>query len=210
MNKTLLIIIFFISIIILNLKVEKFNAGQLMTDVLSKTSVLEQKFDDLFEHDGDTLKIKPKNVVVTNDIIADYVVANKHLRIQGGDQLNNDDIQRGKVMRNNAGYAIDGGGSTHLLWEGGWHGLNDSGYADAWANDNWDMVYINKGWKVTFAEHGNGDGLKKWVHNKTKWNPIKYDLNWDHDYDDDSMAYGGDHKPDRNQATSYKAEWKGY
>ena len=178
--------------------------------VLSNQSVLQQtiddnqqtiqkQFNDLFEVDGDTLKVKTKNISIPDGIQTNTIKLGKST-------LNQEYLNKAKSTGNLAGNAINGDGSTHLLWEGGWHNLSGDGHANAWANDKWDMIYVNRGWKIEFAEHEEGRGKIKWAQNKHDWLPYKFDLNWD---DDVADKHGGEDKPDRGNTTSYRATWVG-
>ena len=89
-----------------------------------------------------------------------------------------------------AGFAIDGGGTTMPLYEGQ-HNLYGEAQFDAWTNDKWDIIYINRGWRITVGAHGNMVGTFAVGQNKTSNVPTKLKLS-------------------ANQASSYKAEWIGY
>ena len=56
-----------------------------------------------------------------------------------------------------AGFAIDGGGSTMLLFEGD-HVLYGDTQFNAWTNDAWNIIYINRGWRITLWHHEIGNG----------------------------------------------------
>ena len=88
-----------------------------------------------------------------------------------------------------AGYAVDGDGSSHLLYESR-HSLVNGATFDAWSNDRWDKVYVHRGWKITCWRHEFSGTA--WVkENKTSNIPL-------------SMGLEG------NQITSYQADWVGY
>ena len=114
---------------------------------------------------GSKITLNANGIITTDKLtITDKIVS------VGGDtkaELTKTDIKKMKSLKMIAGYAIDGGGSTHLLFEGGWHNLS-SGKFNAWSNDNWDVIYIFKGWKVQVSEHSNGGGWKKDMVNKNE------------------------------------------
>lgn len=63
------------------------------------------------------------------------------------------------------GFAIDGEGTTMLLFEGYWHlggtgDLNEIRKFDAWTNQKWDVAYLYKGWAVDFYTDINKLGRK--------------------------------------------------
>ena len=64
------------------------------------------------------------------------------------------DLQQIVANKKCAGFAIDGGGSTLLLYEGYWEldvGTNDTnGRFDVWTNNSFNSAYIFKGWKIVF------------------------------------------------------------
>ena len=111
--------------------------------------------------------------------------------IQETDCLNKDDLKKLKAVSHQAGYAIDGGGSTHLLFEG-YHKLHNGDTFDANSNDKWDRLYVNRGWKIVVWDHGNKTGFKQQIENNDSFTPLKMDLL---------------HK---NSVSEYQAIWIGY
>ena len=79
-------------------------------------------------------------------------------------------MKKMKSSRMIGGYAIDGGGSTFPLEEGGWWSLCCGGNSkyDAWSNDAWNTAYLYRGWKIEFAEHDSGKGKKQAFENKNE------------------------------------------
>jgi uncharacterized protein YbjQ (UPF0145 family) len=93
-------------------------------------------------------------------------------------------------QQNYAGFAVDGDGTTMPLYEGT-NKLFGGDKFDAWTNDRWDVIYINRGWKITLWHHDIGNSKAAEGENKTSNVPIKLDI-------------------PRNTVSSYKAEWIGY
>jgi hypothetical protein len=91
-----------------------------------------------------------------------------------------------------AGFAVDGEGTTMLLYEG-YHRLGNGDLFDAWTNDKWDFIYCYKGWKIEVWKDYES-GTKQEIENKTEDVPTRMDL---------SKGVG------RNNASSYKATWIG-
>ena len=108
------------------------------------------------------------------------------------------DLQKIASNKKCAGFAVDGLGTTMLLYEGYWplyggNNENDRRF-DAWTSDAWDMVYVFKGWKVQFwADLRSGN--TSIVENKTDDIPKTRWLN------NDGLT---------NQVSSYEATWVGY
>ena len=110
---------------------------------------------------------------------------------------------KGKI----GGYAINGDGSTMLLWEGEWwlastaedgplvNPKRDNVFMNAWTNDKWDIIYLYPGWKIDVWEH-NFVGPHRNFENKRKDGlPIRLHLG----------------KMDlANKVSSYKLSWVGY
>ena len=119
----------------------------------------------------------------------DGVLTNKKLCI-GSTCFHETDLKKMKSLRMMGGFAIDGGGSTMMLEEGGWHNLYSNAKYDSWTNDRWDRIFIYRGWKVEVAKNGNGEGNYK-VFTNTNENVKKCII-------------------DGNQVSSYKLTWVGY
>jgi hypothetical protein len=67
----------------------------------------------------------------------------------------------------NGGFAIDGEGTTMLLFEGE-HKLTDNAKYDAWTNNTWDMIFLYKGWKFSAWDNQNKEGKTIEVINKSE------------------------------------------
>ena len=121
----------------------------------------------------------------------------KRINIDGFEFGINEAKQLMGGMNNIAGWVIDGGGSTHILSNtfNRWRNTSAGDLYDAWSNDTWDILYVNRGWKIELSEHSNGKG-KIGTYTNPNWNqPAKYDLN---------NGVG------RNKASSVKITWIGY
>ena len=110
---------------------------------------------------------------------------------------------KGKI----GGYAINGDGTTMLLWEGEWwlasnaedgavvNPKRDNVFMNAWTDDRWDLIYLYPGWKIDLWEH-NFHGHHRNFENKRKDGlPIRLrtrDMGLD------------------NKVSSYKLSWVGY
>jgi len=125
------------------------------------------------------------------EIKKDYMKVNAKLCV-GGTCINEDDLKKMKSSRMIGGYAVDGGGSTIPLEEGGWWNLCCEGNQkyNAWSNDAWDVVFLYRGWKAQFSEHPSGKGWVKTYENKNE-NVKKF-------------------HPPGNRISSYKLWWVGY
>ena len=89
-----------------------------------------------------------------------------------------------------AGFAVNGGGTTMPLFEGDYL-LTGGGNFDAWTNDSWDVIYINRGWRITLWDNGIGDTEIASGENRSSYVPTK-------------MVIPSD------RASSYRAVWIGY
>lgn len=108
----------------------------------------------------------------------------------GKQVISGTDLRKLNSLKNIAGYAVDGDGTTHLLFEGGWYELYNGEKFDAWSNDRWDFVYLFRGWKGEFAQHGKGSGSVWREENKNE--------------DVKKIKIGA------NQVSSYKITWVDY
>ena len=106
-------------------------------------------------------------------------------------RFDENDRKKLKGISHQAGYAVDGKQTTHLLFEGH-HKLYGGENFDAWSNDSWDVLYVNKGWKVTVWEHGNKQGFKQEFENTTSFTPLKMVLK------------------SKNRVSEYEATWINY
>ncbi len=108
----------------------------------------------------------------------------------GSTVITEDILKRIINQQQYAGFAVDGGGTTMPLYEGTYK-LYDNDLFDAWTNDKWDVIYINRGWKITLWHHGVGDSKAAEGENRKSNVPIKLIL-------------------PANSVSSYRAEWIGY
>ena len=115
--------------------------------------------------------------------------------IKFGDQeINETKMKKLEHLKMLAGFAINGEGTTFPLYEGDFK-LMGSDWADAYTQDKWDYIYINRGWKVTVFEHekDSDGGWKMTEQNVDTLLPKRWLLDG------------------RGDAVSrYKAEWIGY
>jgi hypothetical protein len=113
----------------------------------------------------------------------------------GNTNLTEDILKRIINQQQYAGFAIDGEGSTMPLFEGSYNLHGDARYGDAqfnaWTNDRWDVIYINRGWRITLWHHEIGNDKAAVGENKNSYVPKKLDI-------------------PNNKVSSYKAEWIGY
>lgn len=131
-----------------------------------------------------------KNAGPALDLLDDgNVVIPGQLRI-GSTLVTEDLLKRILPQQSYAGFAIDGDGTTMPLYEGQYN-LVDGAQFDAWTSDRWDLVYINRGWRITLWHHRIGDAQAAVGENRTSNVPIKMGI-------------------PANTISSYKAEWIGY
>jgi cytoskeletal protein CcmA (bactofilin family) len=123
-----------------------------------------------------------------------------NVRIDGAGGTGNDlyvkdnNIKKLRSMFNCAGYAIDGYGSTHLLFLGK-HNIEKIG----WAKNRWDHIHLFRGYKIALFDWHNfktRGGWSQWLTNRKSSNPKLFDLN--------KTSLGA------NEANSYIAKWIGY
>jgi hypothetical protein len=122
----------------------------------------------------------------------------------GSTCIEENDLKKLLPYKTCAGFAIDGLGSTMLLYEGTWNlegtKSNDgNGRFNGWTQRLWDQAYIYKGWKCRFFRQDPqiltflGD-----LENKTDLIPQVL-----------NFYYSRDNNKE-NQTTYYTAEWVGY
>jgi hypothetical protein len=118
----------------------------------------------------------------------------------GSTCLEENDLKKLLPYKTCAGFAVDGLGTTMLLYEGTWDvaGIDTSLDArfNAWTGNVWDCAYINKGWKCRFFKRGDKNSLVyiTELENKTELIPRRVSF------------YGGA----ENTVTFYIADWVGY
>ena len=192
--------------------------------VANSVSVIETKFnqafgvinaDNVVMNQSLTVKKGIKSdidIVATNNIIsgkdvktpgailtkAGNLYLSGHIKKIGGDEaasLTTEIIKKMKSRLDLAGYAVDGGGSTHLLFADGLQNLTGGAKMDFSSNDKWDVIYLFKGWKGEFWGDSDGKGTK-WTHeNKDrKLQKFKY----------------GKKSHNANKISSYKITWISY
>jgi hypothetical protein len=96
---------------------------------------------------------------------------------------------RTSSTRRHAGVAINGDATTMLLYEGNWN-LFDGQRMDAWTNNQWDIVYVNRGWEIILWDKGVNDAEIARLWNKDDDIPQRIVVN--------------------NNPSSYTAIWKGF
>jgi len=111
--------------------------------------------------------------------------------IDGNTTIEGFDLRKIRSMFKCAGFAIDGDGTTMLLYEGR-NKLDGGAKFDGWTCDRWDYAWVNRGWEVVFHDGGNMDGvLLNVTYNRDSDIPIK------------TPGLG-------NKPCSYTATWKGW
>lgn len=139
-----------------------------------------------------------KQICLTADVQSNESNAlNNGSGIKFGDQeINETKWKKIDPMRGWAGWAIDGRGSTSLIFEGSYL-ITSDGWGDSdWINDTWDLVYVNKGWEIQLwkdSASGSGSGTTTTCKNTTDDLPKRFGL--------------GDLV---NQVSFVKATWVGY
>ncbi len=179
--------------------------------VANSVSTIETKFNQAFGVINADNVIMNQSLTVKKDIKTDgEILAKGHIRtnrnVYGKNikassmfymddngknlTLTKEELKKIKSRLDLAGYAVDGGGSTHLLFSDDWQNLYNGAQMDAWSNNKWDKIYLFKGWKGEFAKDGNGNGTMWTFQNKDK--KIQQ------------------FTPQGNQISSYKITWIGY
>ena len=111
----------------------------------------------------------------------------------GNTIINENTIKRLLAQQSIAGWAVDGAQGRTLLYEGEYNLWDTSSRFDRWTNDNWDNIYVNRGWRIrVWDDYVNGAVQIVDATNKNDFIPTKHDL---------TVA---------NKASGYKAEWVGY
>jgi hypothetical protein len=128
----------------------------------------------------------------TNGICLTNNNTNSSIKLSGNtlDELS---LKKTKHLNNFAGWGIDGAGSTQFIYVGRYN-LHTGEWGDAYSNDQLNVVYVNKGFKITFYQHSFA-GLEKTYENTDSDIPKRFSL--------DSDGLG-------DSASSIKAEWIGY
>ncbi len=144
-----------------------------------------------WRYNGDGSNKGPAMDLFDNSDISMYGNLNvqKNLTI-GSTQITEDILKRVINQQQYAGFAVDGEGSTMPLYEGDWN-LYGGAQFDAWTSDKWDIIYINRGWRITCWHHEIGNSQAAKDENRTSNVPKR-------------MTIPG------NTITSYRAEWIGY
>ena len=123
-----------------------------------------------------------------------YINANGDLMAKkicvGNTCISEDTLKRVINQQYYAGFAIDGEGTTMPLYEGSYN-LFGGAQFDAWTNDKWDFIYINRGWRITLWDNEVGNGQPFGGENRGSNVPIKVGI-------------------PGNRISSYRAEWIGY
>jgi hypothetical protein len=110
----------------------------------------------------------------------------------GNTMITEDILKRIINQQSYAGFAVNGGGTTMPLYEGQYNLTGGQLFDAASGNqDTWDVIYINRGWRITVWDGVNFQSQLGVLENKTSNVPIKLEITND-------------------KASSYKAEWIGY
>lgn len=198
----ILLLFLIISIVFLyknDFKIENFTDGA--EEILNSVSLVETTLNDIFnkvEKDkvtiGKTLTIQSNANIEQDLVVGKGIKLNEQLCI-GDTCITKDDLLKIKSQKEMCGYAIDGDGSTHMIWSGE-HSL-DSGTTSGWANNKWDNIYLFKGWEMTVYNSSDlsGTGYSKINTTKDvyKWRMKKIS-----------------EKDMKNKVSSYKCTWVGY
>jgi hypothetical protein len=95
------------------------------------------------------------------------------------------------------GFAINGDGSTMMLFEGGPYSLENNELFDMWTTNKWDAIYLFKGWKIQLWRDANAMGPAQ-----TNEENINSDIK--------KIFLGSNNNIGVDQASAYKLEWIGY
>jgi len=159
MNNFIIISIAILLAIMLSAKKEKFeNTDGILDKIMNSYSRLETKFDTIY--DGDTIKFHSKlnapnayinalaadNFTALNQVTANNKITTPQVNI-ADTTLDKEYLQRLNSITKFGGFAVDGGGSTYLLFEG-FHTLENQTKWGWWSEDKWNLLYIFKGWNI--------------------------------------------------------------
>lgn len=208
-----ILLVIIISIVFLyknDFKIENFTDGA--EEILNSVSLVETTLNDIFNKVeskkvtiGKELTVQSnanieqdlivgKSLVVGTDLVVDSIKSKDKLCI-GDVCITKDDLLKMKSQREMCGYAIDGDGSTHMLWSGT-HSLK-TGTASGWSIKKWDNIYLFKGWEMSVYKSTNATGTAYSTKNTTK-KVLKWSLK------------NIKNKDMKNKVSSYKCTWVGY
>jgi hypothetical protein len=129
-----------------------------------------------------------KNICLTsNDTDKNYSLT------LGNTVLDETSLKKQKHLDLLAGFAVDGTGTTFPIYIGKYK-LFNSDWGDAYTNDSWDIIYVNKGFKITVWQH-EYTGTQAVLENKDSDIPKRFNLS------NSSLV---------NQVSTVQAEWIGY
>ena len=167
------------------------NSGNVIDTIVNGYDMTSQKFNDVFTQiNGNEIKMNKNintkgkitaggdikagngkvNIGANGTIYTRNLNVSNYIESVGGDNkasLSKTDIKKMKSLKNIAGFAINGDGSTFLLFEG-YHKLHGGAKHDAWSNDKWDIIYLFKGWNIQIWKDGNKNSLMNNVNNKNE------------------------------------------
>lgn len=129
-----------------NNTIENFeDTGGVLDKIMNSYSILNTRFNHVF---GSSTNL-PNNVMGSSLDFDDAKIDNLSVDDVsiGGASINNNLVKRLGSLSKLGGYAIDGNGTTSLLFEGR-HSFARGQKFGHWTNDLWDVVYIFKGWKI--------------------------------------------------------------
>ena len=110
----------------------------------------------------------------------------------GSTIITEDILKRIINQQSYAGFAVNGGGTTMPLYEGQYNLTGGQLFDAASGNqDTWDVIYINRGWRITVWDDVNFKSQLGVLENKTSNVPLKLEITND-------------------KASLYRAEWIGY
>lgn len=182
------------------MKVNKIECDEIITKKITSTNggkfgLLEIGLDKT----NDNIKVPGRGTMFWNGVTGNFEMHQENPGksiIADFDNFEGKAIQRLNSFKHIGGFAIDGEGTTMLLEEGK-NNLTGGAKYDAWTHDRWDIVYIFKGWKITFWPEPNFGG-----------NPSQVIINKDEDVKKITL----DRVPGigANNVEGYLLEWIGY
>jgi len=123
---------------------------------------------------------------------------NKNYSLKLGDTvLDENSLKKQKHLDLYAGFACNGDGGTLLLYAGEYSLValeNVNPWPEGWTNDRWDIIYVNKGFKIT-VYNDNMSGTQAVLENTDSDIPKRFVLS----------NYNL-----KDALSSYKAEWIGF
>jgi len=159
-----------------------------------------ENIESMGDVSNDQIAAAVRNYYLSDEFVKNISIVSAQLQrdglaISGPLKINNttiteDLLKRILPLQSYAGFAVDGEGTTMLLYEGQ-HMLYGDQPFNAWTENQWDAIFINRGWRITLWHHNIGNAQAGIGENKSSNVPIRL-------------------KIPNDTVSSYQAEWIGY